>query len=152
MAELYLLRSPGGLSPADSESSDYLSTLKQGEIVRADIVRPRNAKFHRKFFAMLDVGYDAWEPEAKEYKGQVACKNRERFRSDCLILAGFFEVVTNLRGEVRLEAKSISFAKMDQAEFEEVYSQVATVLLRKVLTTYSRSDLDSVVERMLGFV
>jgi len=28
-------------------------------------------KFHRKFFALLDVAFDAWEPSPVEYKGQV---------------------------------------------------------------------------------
>ena len=153
MTKIFLVRSPGGLSPSDDSSATFLSKIKQGQLVSADIVSPRNAKFLRKFFAMLDVGFDAWEPEEQTYKGQVAEKDRDRFREDITILAGFYRVVTNINGEVRLQAESISFANMpDDEQFEKVYSAVANVLLRKVLKNYTRADLDQVVERMLGFV
>ena len=152
MSDVFLIRSPAGLTASDQGSADALAKIKAGELVRAKITRARNPGFHRKFFAMLDVGYDAWEPELKEYKGQTAEKERERFRADVIILAGFYHVVTNINGDVRLEAKSISFANMAQDEFERVYSAVANVLLRKVLKNYTRADLDQVVERMLGFV
>ena len=53
---------------------------------------------------------------------------------------------------MRIRAKSISFANMDDAEFEQVYQATVTVLLREVLTTYKdRAELDAVVERIVGF-
>ncbi len=141
----------GSLIPVDEEGIDFLRKIKAGNDVKAKIVRSRNLKFHRKFFAMLDVGFNAWEPDEVLLNGEVAQKNRERFRKDCIILAGFYDLVTNLRGEVRAEARSISFANMDEEEFDAVYSAVADVLLRKVLTNYTREDLDQVVERVLNF-
>jgi len=54
---------------------------------------------------------------------------------------------------MKLKAKSISFANMDDAEFEKVYSAVADVLLNGVLVRYSgRSELDVVVNQILGFL
>ena len=101
---------------------------------------------------MLNIGFDAWEPPELEYKGLLAQKSFERFRKDVTIAAGFYDVNVNLKGEVRAEAKSISFAKMEQHEFEEVYSKVADVLLQKVLLTYARADLDRVVMDIMRFV
>jgi len=132
-----------------------ITSMEAGEISFIDCIIPRNSRFHRKFFAMLDVGFEAWEPDRKHktYKGQPMAKNREQFRSDVLILAGFYEQTFNLKGEMAIRAKSISFAKMDDADFEQVYSAVADVLLEKVLVTYKgRAELDSVVERMVGFL
>lgn len=128
--------------------------LEAGEISFLDFIIPRNPKFHRKFFALLDIGYEAWEPNRvrKSYKGRVMEKNREQFREDILILAGFYEQTFDLKGRMRLRAKSISFSKMDDSEFERVYQSVVTVLLREVLTTYKdRAELDAVVEKVLGF-
>ncbi|WP_375710215.1 DUF1367 family protein [Klebsiella quasipneumoniae] len=51
-----------------------------------------------------------------------------------------------------MRAKSIRFGRMKQETFEKLYSAVADVLLQKVLVTYSRRDLDNVVNRILGFV
>jgi len=67
-------------------------------------------------------------------------------------LAGFYEMATNLRGEVRVTAKSISFASMDQAKFDDLYNAVVNVGLKHVLTTYSRDELDAVMDRLLGFL
>lgn len=131
-----------------------ITNLEVGEITFVDFVFPRNYKFHKRFFAMLDVGYDAWEPPRKRrtYKKREITKNREQFREEIIILAGFYEQTFNLKGEMRLRAKSISFAKMEQPEFEQLYSAVVDVLLREVLHTYKdRDELDEVVERVLGF-
>lgn len=149
--EVHLLRTPHGFVPASDEDFDELRKVKLGSEVRAAIVQPRNVRFHRKFFAMLKIGFDAWEPPEKEHRGLPVQKNFERFRKDCVIAAGYYEPVANLKGEVRAEAKSISFASMAENEFERVYSDVANVLLQRVLINYTRADLDRVVEEIIRF-
>jgi hypothetical protein len=153
--EVCLHKVAGGLlAPATDADAESLADVSAGIILRCKVTQMRNARFHRKFFAMLDVGYDAWEPPAeveiggKTYHPQ---KNRERFREDCIISAGFYDVVVNLKGEVRAQAHSISFSNMDEIEFRMVYSAVADVILQRVLTNYTREDLDNVVDRILGF-
>lgn len=131
-----------------------MKALDAGEISFLEFIIPRNGKFHRKFFAMLDVGYDAWEPDRvrKSYKGRPVEKNRDQFREDIIILAGFSEQTFDLKGRMKVRAKSIAFAKMDDEEFENLYSSVCTVLLREVLKTYKdRAELDRVVEQIVGF-
>jgi hypothetical protein len=150
--ELLIMRGPGGsLLPATDDARETVGKWKLGDHVMATIRRVRDPVRHRRFFAMLDLGYESWEPPAAEYRGQIVQKNRERFRKDCLILAGFADPVVNMKGEVRMEAKSMAFGSMDQDEFEKVYSAVANVILQRVLTNYTRDDLDSVVEKMLRF-
>lgn len=132
-----------------------IMSLEPGEIAQIEATIPRNPKFHRKFFALLQVGFDAWDGGRvrKTYKGRPVAKNFERFRKDVLILAGFYDQTFDLRGCMVLEAKSISFANMDDDAFEKVYSSVADVLLEKVLTNYAgRSELDAVVNEILGFL
>lgn len=132
-----------------------LSDLEPGEFAVIEFVIPRNAKFHRKFFSMLNFAFDSWEPKRtrKTYKGKEVAKNFERFRKDVLIMAGFYDQTFDLRGKMKLEAHSISFASMDDAEFEQVYSAVATVILEHVLTGYSgREELDRVVDQMMGYL
>lgn len=132
-----------------------LMSLEPGEFSLIEFVFPRNSKFHRKFFSMLHFAFDAWEPDRKRktYKGRAVAKNFDRFREDVLILAGFSEQTFDLRGNMKLKAQSISFASMDDAEFERVYSAVATVVLENVLTSYSgREELDRVVDKMMGYL
>lgn len=154
MAEIMLTKSlNGSLQAANDESLGLLDKIKIGELVRADIKRVRNPRFHRKAFALFKLAFDHWEPsDALEYKGQPVAKDFDRFRKELLILAGFYKAVYSTNGEVRLEAQSISFGAMDDARFEQVYKAVLVVVWRKILTTYKDTDeIDRVVEQLLGF-
>lgn len=126
-----------------------LIQLEPGEIADVSIVVPRNPRFHRKFFALLKIGFDCWEP-GLAHDGEPVAKDFEQFREDVTIMAGHYVQTWTLEGEMRLRAKSISFAAMDDDEFERVYSSVADVLLTRVLKGYKdRAELDRVVEHIL---
>ncbi len=158
MREIELIKTPQGLHGwTDEDHAEWLKfkgwidKLEAGECVRIGYTKPRNVKFLRKFFALLKTGFDAWEPRRKKYRGAPVQKNFERWRKDLVIAAGFYEIVATAKGGVRHEARSISFASMDNTEFEQVYDAVANVLLEGVLVRYSRADLDAVVERLMRF-
>jgi predicted nucleotide-binding protein (sugar kinase/HSP70/actin superfamily) len=136
------------LTPQDEES---LRRFKVGDVMEVNPTKVRNPKFHAKFFAMLNVGYDAFEPVV-EYKGEVVRKNFDKFRSDITILAGYYTIEVGVKMEPIAVAKSISFASMNDDEFEKLYSDVADVLLTRVLTNYTRENLDNVVQQIMGFV
>lgn len=132
-----------------------LFNLEPGEMVEIKTVQKRNSKFHRKFFALLNVGYEAWDPgrKHKTHKGLPVAKNFEQFREDVTILAGYYEQTFRIDGAMKLKARSISFANMEQPEFEELYSAVADVLLEHVLSNYAnRAQLDEVVNKVMGFL
>ncbi|KAA0910662.1 DUF1367 family protein [Pusillimonas sp. ANT_WB101] len=151
--ELLLIKTPqGAFIPFDDDQAEACKRFKVGATIKANVSAMRNYQFHKKFFSMLDVGFDAWEPPEAEHRGLPVQKNKERFRKDCIIAAGFYEPVANINGDVRAEAKSISFARMDDIEFERVYSAVADVILQRVLRNYTRADLDAVVDRMMGYL
>jgi Protein of unknown function (DUF1367) len=158
--EIQLVKHDGrlhGLTAADEAARQQFkrmtNELGDGEMVRLSYARPRNTKFHRKFFAMLNVGFEHWEPSRKHrtHKGKPITKNFERFREDITILAGFYEQTIDLKGRMKLTATSIAFANMTEDEFEGLYNAVAQVLLTQVLTNYQRNDLDRVVEELIRF-
>ncbi|MBY0243036.1 MAG: DUF1367 family protein [Burkholderiaceae bacterium] len=152
MTEIVLMRASNVLVPHDEAAAAFIQKMKLGELVHSDFKRVRNYKFHKKYFALVSFAFDQWEPRSGlTYQGQPVAKNKERFRKDIAILAGFFETTVNLKGEVRLEAKSISFAQMDEIEFEALYNETINVILQRVLTKYTRDDLDAVVEQLLRF-
>ena len=152
MAEMALVKIQGVLVAGNDETNERLTRLKAGDVLRGDFKKARNPKFHRKFFALLDIGYDSWEPGELDTKLGVPEKNRNRFRGQVTVLAGYYDVAFNLDGSPQLIPKSISFANMTQTEFEELYSAVANVLLVKVLGNYTRDDLDNRVAQILDFV
>lgn len=146
------------LKPADDEAREWLAKLKPGAAVRLEGRVPRNAAFHRKFFALLDMAFDYWSESAAtlQYKGQAVLPDRERFRSDCIILAGFYRPVVNVKGEVRLEPESLKWSSMTEARFGELYDATINVLLRRVFNgdvcpKWSEEELRGVANEILEF-
>ena len=116
-----------------------------------------NIKFHRKFFALMHLAFDYWEPpkhgEGSALSDKMAIeRNFDRFRYDVTILAGYYDATYRLNGDVRLEAKSISFGSMSEDDFEDLYSKVIDVIINRVCTQFSEYELRKQVEDMvLGF-
>lgn len=155
MTTLQLIKMPGGmLRPANQVDAEKLEKITNGRLLLAEVTQPRNPSFHRKLFALLNFGFEYWTPEAESVNGVTPEKNFERFRKDVLILAGFRTMVVNVKNEVRYEAESISFAKMDETRFAEVYQSVFNVIWRIVL---SRIDgltvevVENTINQMLSF-
>jgi hypothetical protein len=152
---LLMKASDGRLGPINDEGAELLKKIKPGYVIECRITRKRNSTFHRRFFKLLDVAFDAYEETAPhvEYHGVRVLPNRDRFRKDIIILAGFYEPTFNIKGELRMEPKSISFASMDQDEFEHLYSAVLNVVLTRILSArgYSEESLRAHVDRVLSF-
>ena len=56
--EIHLVRTSTGLRPYTDDDYEEMKKIKVGSIVKANIVRPRNIKFHRKFFALIRAAWD----------------------------------------------------------------------------------------------
>ena len=152
MTDIYLIKTPtGALVPADSQSADYLRKHKVGQGFKASVTRARNIQFHRKFFALLNYAFDAWEPKEKLYKGKPVAKNFNQFRADITILAGYYETAIRMDGTVRVTPKSIAFHQMNEDEFSELYSAVIDVLLKQIFLNQTREDIDNVVNNILAY-
>lgn len=155
--KLNLVRVPGGYAFADSDSAKEGEKHRIGERVAATVVKPRSNKFQRKFFALLRFAFDYWEPaegaEVSTYEGQPIEKNFDRFRSDVIILCGWREPVWNARGELRVEAKSISFSEMDADQFADLYRTAIGVLMRLVMRSkgFTEDQLERAVDEILRF-
>lgn len=153
MPDLNLIRTVSGFVPEGVDPLPWLEKIKAGETVPATIKLKRNSGFHRKFFAMLKVAYDNYEwPEIETQWGKARC-SYDMFRKYVIVKAGHYTVDLTPKGEVRAEPKSISFAKMDQAEFEQLYSDVLDVILAEFLGPigWDADQMENAVNRMMNF-
>ena len=150
---IHLRKLPSGaMVPADDLSAESVKKLKIGGEFKAVLTQPRNYEFHKKAFALIQVAFEVWEPEAMEYKGRPVQKNIEKLRQDISILAGYYTVEFNWKGEPRFKADSWSFANMDEITFAEMYDKLINVILLKILgSRWTREDIDYQVERVLRF-
>ena len=150
MKEFYIKKIGPNIIPLDKQNADAIEALKNGEY-KCVLTKSRNINFHRKLFSLLNLAYDLWEPGEIKYKGIVIQKNRDRFRKDLIIMAGFYTMVFNYKGEPRLEAKSLSFARMEEEEFERLYSKFIDIILEKILVSYSEEELQRCVNQVLSY-
>lgn len=155
MAEASFIKLAGGqLVPANGSDLQVLEKVKNGALVHAEFKQPRNPLFHRKFFALMNLGFEYWEPELPVYKGQVAEKSFEKFRADTTILAGHYDVVVNIQGDVQVVPKSISFAAIDDIEFNDIYRSVFNVIWSKVISKvngFTEEKMENAVNQLMSF-
>ena len=147
-----LTKTLGGLMPNNPDSQQWYDKLRVGESVHADFKKHRNPAFMRKYFALLNIGFDNFEPGEINSKYGIPLKNFERFRKDIAILCGHFDLVIRLDGTSRPEARSISFAKMSEDEFESLFSKTIDILIKNVYGNSINSDeLNEIVNQYLRF-
>lgn len=156
--ELLFQKGATGLIPACEESTDWLTKKKLGATILVEPREMRNGAFFRKWWALVKLGYDYWSEAAAtiEFRGQPVLPEFDRFRKDVTIMAGFYYPVVNLKGEVRIEAESLKWAKMTEETFAKLYDATIQVMLQRVFNgtickEWSESELRSLAEQVLKF-
>lgn len=130
-------RAPGGFIPADPEAEEAFAATKVGEVVRMKPAKPRNVLHHRKYWALVNLcakNADGWTAESL---------------SDYLkVKTGHFTPMTiPVAPDVIIrKPKSISFAAMDQMEFEKFYDRALDVMVRWVVPHIPKQELRDAVE------
>ena len=138
MPKVYMRRSRDTLVPGDKVSEALLKKVPMGTFVEVEIKRPRNLQFHRKFFALLHTVFD----------NQEKYEDFEAFRKEVTMRCGYWKEHHHLSGKVSYEAKSISFADMDELEFAELYEKAIQVLLENFIPG---TDIDALEREVLEF-
>jgi Protein of unknown function (DUF1367) len=156
--ELLFQKGSTGLMPACEEATQWLSKKKLGAVILVEPREMRNGKFFKKWFALVEMAYGYWSEaiETLEYKGQPVRPSFLRFRKDLTIMAGYYDAVVNLKGEVRIEAASIAWANMDEQTFTQLYDATIQVLLAKVFNgtvckQWTERQLRDVAAQILEF-
>lgn len=135
---IYLLNTAVGLKPLYDPDFEEKKKLRVGETYRATINVPRNLAFHRKYFALINC---AWEHLTEEQ--QKPFVNTEQFRKYLEVAAGHFDLWHSPDYGIDLRIpKSISFGKMDEAEFGELYERIKDVLFTRFLSHISEEEFE----------
>jgi len=150
--QVYLTKTLVGFVPADVSTEEWAKKIKIGEVVNADFKKTRNYKFLKKYFSLLAVGFDNWEPGEINSKYGVPEKNFEQFREDTTILSGHYHLVVRMDGTVRPVADSISFANMEEETFSKLYNSTINVFLKHIYDSdMTKEKLDSIVNQYMSY-
>lgn len=152
MTELHLIKRNGLLVPCSEKDEEILQNMTNGAVYVVKVAKVRNPFFHRKFFALVDVLYNLFHPVITPMNnGMVPKKNRERFRKDLIIATGNYDLVVNIKNDVRAEAKSISFSAMDEVEFSALYNKTINYGIQHIAVGKNRAEIDEWVDQIMSF-
>lgn len=129
------------LEPVDEAGTEALRKIKLGKVVRCEITQPRNVQHHRKFFALLTTVWNAsgeW-PSVEDLLIELKCR-----------LGITREVILRDSGEVVKVVGSISFAKMDQGQFDVFYEQSIRELCRMAGGIEEQALREAVLEHLVA--
>ena len=134
---------PYGLVPLYDSDLDLKKRLKVGATVKCKVSNPRNYEHHKKFFALLRLTFDNLPTHlAQQWQVHNEGDMLRRFKRDL----GYYTSVINERGEREIEYQSISFAAMEQHEFERFYEQCVDLVLHKYIKGIDKDDLITEIE------
>ncbi|HIB6552632.1 TPA: DUF1367 family protein, partial [Klebsiella pneumoniae] len=163
-------------------------------VLEADYKLVRNPAFHRRYFALLNLGFEYWEPTggaissnerrlitgyakylaayggsesalldaAGQYLDRIAekrsgyisiCKSFDAYRAWVIVEAGHYDAIQLPDGTLKKHPRRISFASMDESEFQELYKASLDVLWRWILSRSFNSlqEAENAANQLLSF-
>lgn len=135
-----------GLVPLDAGDLQQYKKLSLGSDVRVRVTMPRNIRFHRKFFALLQLVFDNL-PEDLQHDRNIY--SVEALLAAIKIDMGYYSNV-RVSGRNVIKLRSISFAKMDEAQFSRFYDLAVTHILHSYLPGTDRNVLLQEVEQFIS--
>lgn len=116
MTEFWCKREGDALFPADDESVEEMSRIPRGVLVHVTVRQPRNGRQHRLWWLLVHRIADA-----------VGC-DPEVLADHIKVRVGHVRTVHTPGGTYHYPA-SISFAAMDQTEFDRFFSRCVDVIV-----------------------
>ncbi len=135
----------------DEETREWLAKRPRDALIQAETKELRNPGHHRKFFALVNLVFEN-APESVVTNYQTT----ELFLAALKISVGHCDVVWARSPQHRNQyvpchiPKSISFAKMDQHEFEQFYDRCCDVIIRDFWPDMDKATLKAEVAEMCG--
>ena len=138
MLKIYCRVTDLGLVPKYDSDLDEKHRLQIGSDVLCEITRPRNYEFHKKFFALIRLTFDNL-PERLHHMLNVWS---EEDLLVCIKLDLGLASTIYHGGREFIKPGSISFAAMDNEEFERFYNRALDLILSKYLRGVSHEQLN----------
>jgi hypothetical protein len=121
------------LIPFGSSDKEKFAKIGQGEICTIDFKKNRNYLFHKKFFSLLNIGFENQDKE----------DNFDFYRAKVLIAIGHCDTIALDNGTFTFIPKSISYdAIPDNNDFETVYNRAVSYIANKLCMTNEELSIE----------
>ena len=121
------------IKPLYNSDYDVFKKVKKNTALRFEVVQQRNYEFHKKLFALINLGYENQEFTAVDKDGVTVTVSFEHYRKLVILKAGFYDIIQTEKGVVYMP-QSISYSSMDNAEFEELFNAILDVIAKQLNT------------------
>ena len=126
---LSLVKVNGAWYPADDESKEVSDSLRYSTIIAAEVKDSddRSGANLRRFFKFINTAF----------RMQDHYSSKEIFRKELLILSGYSETWVSVDGQVRVQAKSISYAELRN---EDKFRAIFKNCIEAFISTYEKTN------------
>ena len=125
LSKIYAKRTFNALAPSDEQSEEAIKKLDSNLVYEVTVKQARNYNFLKKYFALIKIGHENTRLENIPSNA---------YRRLMQIKAGFYKMYSNAKGTY-VESDSISFEKMSENEFTELYKAVRQQIVLDIGTT-----------------
>jgi hypothetical protein len=144
--KIEVFKQAGGIfTPVDDTEYEKTTKFKTGEQYQVEIKLTRNPKFHKKVFVFFNFCFSYWSG-VKSFMDESAQK--DEFRKQLTILAGYYNECYNLQGNLIIRAESLSFGSMSEERFREVYSALINTALVHIFADCRDANIEN---QLVGF-
>ena len=127
------------LVPVDDQGWALMSKLKHRQEVTVEVVRARNGRQHRLFWALVGIVYE----------NQTKYATRQQVADAIKCAIGYCDEVEGYKGAMIQRPRSIAFANMKQDEFTEFLDKAIQFVCGRIIP-FTEGDLRSELEQMVG--
>ena len=146
----------GNLQPMNDRARVALSKIGHAKIVKIEVKQPRNVRFHRKYWKLIDTVYDNVEslayPDLDDFhdaiKIMVGCRKRLQFPKD-IRDPETGEIIAR-KGTVVFVPGSIAFHNMTEATFEKFFNRVCDLVVTYFWPTVTAEWLRAEIEKLVS--
>ena len=134
-AGLSMRRTPRGFVVVDAGGEEELATITVGTVCEIEAKLPVNAKFRRKWFALLRVAY----PHQENWP------TFDLFRRAVQRALGFAEIVNGQVFDV-----SLAWTSMDDGDFRELFERTIALMETRIIPGIDRADVEAEYRKILA--
>ena len=150
MKTITFIKKDNGLFPAFDSDRELFAGMKEGDLYSGPFTKPRNVKFLQKYWTLLDFAFENL-PENYELRSLggelLQIRNSKDINWHVKSQLGIYQRNVTLGGKITYDIGSISFAAMDEPEFEAFYDRAIDVIIKYFLVGTQKEDLiEHVVE------
>jgi len=143
MEGIELYRRGEGFLPASEDAIKLRDRLEPGTIVWFKPLRVRCPRDLRRYWALMTMCAENCERIEMPYGGVMLIQCKEDVSDAVKLCTGHCTTIFDVGGKpVYQIPKSISFANMEQTEWEEYWPKVVDVVMERVMPGVSEADIE----------